>query len=376
MSYNYFMNVNTNAVQSIADPVIAEHVDGFIEVEDDNPSKCVEVVIRLAHASGIMPEGLEHIPAARYSSEGSRDSYSIARQLALVETVAKQYKGRVNYDLKIVDEAVSASRIDPKTGLPCNMSSEAAFGKWLIDVDAGRFDPRGRVIDFESINRMFRTTLDLAETTFWGLVRKGFSFYFIHDCMFVGPGDIDNPVIKSTIINKLEMANQMPRELSRRILDTQDMKLDSAIRGERIAWGSWVPRYLDYIETPKPHYEFNPKRHALLIRIIAEVLAGDPLYTIANRLNVEEIPSWSGKHKNGVKHNKVDPTMVTKSSCRCNLLSVKARFPWEGIERRESSRPSGFGGVKASVASLNAAKARRASAPKSSQGGPSLVTCC
>ena len=61
---------------------------------------------------------------------------------------------------------------------------------------------------------------------------------------------------------------------------------------------------------------------------------------------------------------------------RCNLLSVKARFPWEGIERRESSRPSGFGGVKASVASLNAAKARRASAPKSSQGGPSLVTCC
>ncbi|MEI6297614.1 MAG: helix-turn-helix domain-containing protein, partial [bacterium] len=75
------------------------------------------------------------------------------------------------------------------------------------------------------------------------------------------------------------------------------------------------------------------------------------------------------------------PKGMTHWSCRimargrCNLLSVKARFPWEGIERRESSRPSGFGGVKASGASLNAAKARRASAPKSSQGGPNLVTC-
>ena len=66
---------------------------------------------------------------------------------------------------------------------------------------------------------------------------------------------------------------------------------------------------------------------------------------------------------------------LTLKASRCNLLSVKARFPWEGIERRESSRPSGFGGVKASGASLNAAKARRASAPKSSQGGPNLVTC-
>ena len=253
---------------------------------EENPKTALDKV------NGQIPAGLESIPLIRFSSDKQKDGYSDQRQMELILQSARENNWTVNETLKLADLGVSGYQIDPKTGRPYNMSPEAALGAFMLALDKGLIDVRGKVIHVEAVDRFSRACLDTAESAFWALVRKGLSFYFINNRLFIQPSDKDDPIKKIVLILEFDKANHVAKAMSRRQKDTLTIKLIYALKGQKVNWGAWLPSWVSFVKEPQPHYEWKPQNYKTLLRIVDGVVNNKPLNAIARKLNEEKVPCF------------------------------------------------------------------------------------
>jgi hypothetical protein len=160
-----------------------------------------------------------------------------------------------------------------------------------------------------------RLTLGVATSVFWKLVAKGLSFYFINDNLFVRPGDENNLEKQLIMLIKFDASHNMASELGKRILDTLELRIRDAQKGQALGWGTFLPGYIVHREAPTDHFEWDTINYPTLMRLVNEALdpARKSLHSIATDLNEESVPTFKDgrRIRQGKKSWNVDWTATT-----------------------------------------------------------------
>ena len=213
----------------------------------------------------------------RFSSVGQSHGSSIERQLEEAQSISAE-KGWKFVDLPS-DRGLS--------GFTSENKHKGALGLFLRKVTAGEVE-KGSVLIIEKMDRFSRNEVDLVLPDFLALLQSGIEIFSCIDRSHYTLAVIrQNPMMLNYAVMAMAMANDFSKTLSKRISNTFALKYAAATKGQKVNFGNWQPRWIDFVNGS---FKFNKKAETVSW-IIQEYLKGTSMLSIASQLNQEGTPA-------------------------------------------------------------------------------------
>jgi DNA invertase Pin-like site-specific DNA recombinase len=217
----------------------------------------------------------------RFSSVGQGQGSSIERQLEEAQSVCLE-KGWKLVDLP-ADRGLS--------GFTGANKHRGALGLFLRKVTSGDVE-KGSVLIIEKLDRFSRNEVDLVLPDFLALLQSGVEIFSCIDKTHYTLTLIRaNPMMLNYAVMGMAMANDFSKTLSLRISNTFNLKYSAASKGQKVLFGSWQPRWVDFTgDKNNGKFTLNKKAETVL-EIVRMYLKGDSMWRIASDFNKRGIKS-------------------------------------------------------------------------------------
>ena len=284
----------------------------------------------------------------RFSTDAQQWGTSLSRQLTRAKEECQRRGWKFDEKLTLRDLGVSAFRGN-------NFDRKFALGKFLEASKKSLLLPNP-VLLLENLDRFSRDVVDNADMELWSLVKRGVDVLILSNGLHLTKGDENDVSKRAIVLFEFDRSHKESARKSDLVNSAFQDKYNLAAKGEKVALGNWIPKWVSFSGPKKGVGSFGLNGKAKVIKEIVDLYLEDKsMFGIASILRTRKEPCL-GKH--GKQWTQGQVRHILTSEALTGQLTIKKQvfkdyFPavidqkkWNALQAKLSQHKTRKGGTR------------------------------